>query len=427
MVMLQVLEGAHTTNEPGLLVQVLRAVTLALPALLIAISGALVVSERLCAAARVGPRLRVATASTFIGFATAAVFAAWHPVHAWLFGGYVHYSGTEPSLAAYVLRDGMLALAVALPVAAVVVLVARRRAAAPRRANGLARGLTAAGATVGLALVGLGSLGMGGSVAAGAGALGACPANAPVRHFDVQAIDVRITLNRFGDNDPFGKMYVLSNRVSDVRVQEASRKVSTGLRNDAIQPLVIRANEGDCVEIAYTNNATGGAFGMHATGLSYDTVSSGDQVGLNPSSAPVRGGSTTYHYYIPNDPRLEGAHLLQPGPGNRLAVAHGLFGSLVVEPKGSTWLGADGQPLASGWEAMISPPSPAKAFREYALLWHEIGNEQVEPNVGPYDKNGNPLPTIDPHTGAYRPGSRAINYRSEPFMNRLDKNTDDSQ
>jgi len=44
MVMLQVLEGAHTTNEPGLLVQVLRAVTLALPALLIAISGALVVS-----------------------------------------------------------------------------------------------------------------------------------------------------------------------------------------------------------------------------------------------------------------------------------------------------------------------------------------------------------------------------------------------
>src|SRR6476620_11427410 len=69
---------------------------------------------------RVGPRLRVATTSTFIGFATAAVFAAWHPVHAWLFGGYVHYAGTEPSLAAYVLRDGMLALAVALPVAAVV-------------------------------------------------------------------------------------------------------------------------------------------------------------------------------------------------------------------------------------------------------------------------------------------------------------------
>jgi hypothetical protein len=64
-----------------------------------------------------------------------------------------------------------------------------------------------------------------------------------VRHFDVQAINVRITLNRFGDNDPLGKMYVLSSRVSAVRVQEASRKVSTGLRNDAIQPIVIRAKE----------------------------------------------------------------------------------------------------------------------------------------------------------------------------------------
>ena len=31
------------------------------------------------------------------------------------------------------------------------------------------------------------------------------------------------------------------------------------------------------------------------------------------------------------------------------------------------------------------------------------------------------MPKIDPHTEAYRPGSRGINYRSEPFINRLDK------
>ena len=64
---------------------------------------------------------------------------------------------------------------------------------------------------MGLALVGLATVALGGSAAAGA--LGACPAGAPLRHFDVQAIDVKITLNRFGDNDPVGKMYVLSNRV----------------------------------------------------------------------------------------------------------------------------------------------------------------------------------------------------------------------
>ena len=51
-----------------------------------------------------GLDLRAATTSTLLGIATAAVFAAWHPVHSWLFGGYVHYSGTEPAPAAYMLR-----------------------------------------------------------------------------------------------------------------------------------------------------------------------------------------------------------------------------------------------------------------------------------------------------------------------------------
>ena len=355
MVLLQMLEGAHTTSEPGLLVQILRAVTLALPALLIATSGALAVSDRLCSAARVGPRLRAATTSTLVGFATAAVFAAWHPVHSWLFGGYVHYSGTELAPAAYMLRDGILALAVALPVSAAIVLVARRRAAAPRRANGLARGLTAAGATLGLALVGLGSLGLGGGVAAGAGTLGACPANAFVRHFDVQAIDVRITLNRFGDNDPFGKMYVLSNRVSAVRTQEAARTVSTGLRNDAIQPLVIRANEGDCVEIAYTNNATGGAFGIHADGLSYDTVSSGDQVGAERGVGP--GPRRQHHVPLlhPERPAARGrapaaARTGQPprvGP-RALRIARRRAQGLDLARRGRSaarlWLGGHDQP-----------------------------------------------------------------------------------
>ena len=220
-------------------------------------------------------------------------------------------------------------------------------------------------------------------------------------------------------------MYVLSNRLADVRAEEASRKVTSGLKDDPIQPLVIRANQGDCVEIAYTNNASGGSFGIHADGLTFDVASSGDQVGTNPSTAPARGASTTYHYYIPETPNLEGAHYLRPGPGNRAAVSHGLFGALVVEPKGSTYLKpSDGTPLASGWEAMIQP-SGDKAFREYALLFHEIGNEQT--GVAPYDKNGVPLPTIDKHTGAYRPAARAINYRSEPFMHRLDKDADESQ
>ena len=36
-----------------------------------------------------------------------------------------------------------------------------------------------------------------------------CDPEAPVRHYDVAAIDVEITLNRFLDYDPDGRMYVL--------------------------------------------------------------------------------------------------------------------------------------------------------------------------------------------------------------------------
>ena len=54
-------------------------------------------------------------------------------------------------------------------------------------------------------------------------------------------------------------------------------------------------------------------------------------------------------------------------------------------------------------------------FRENVKIMHEVGNEKEDV----FDKNNIELPTVDPITEAYRPGSRALNYRSEPFMDRL--------
>ena len=248
------------------------------------------------------------------------------------------------------------------------------------------------------------------------------------KSFDVTSLNVDIPVNRFGDHDPGGKMYALTRRIADVRAQEASQLVSAGLRDDAIQPLVIRANQGECIEIAYTNSATGGDFGLHIDGLEFGVSSSGDSIGANPSSAVPLGSTTTYRFSIPDDRRLEGAHYIHPGPGYRSAVDHGLFGSLVVEPPGSTYWNAStpGQPLLSGWEAIIKPlgvdvpcdptSTPAScAFRETALLNHEIGNDNEQLTA----KNGLPVPLVDDVTGSYRPGSFALNYRSEPFRNRL--------
>jgi hypothetical protein len=50
-------------------------------------------------------------------------------------------------------------------------------------------------------------------------------------------------------------------------------------------------------------------------------------------------------------------------------------------------------------------------FREFVLYYHEVGDEAFRP----VNKKGDFLPQRDPLTDAYRPGGRAINYRSEPF------------
>jgi hypothetical protein len=227
-------------------------------------------------------------------------------------------------------------------------------------------------------------------------------------------IDVDIPLNRWGDHDPAGKMYALTSQIPAIRAQEASREVSLGLRDDPIQPLVIRANEGDCVEINLTNSASGGSYGMHVDGLPFDRP--GDKVGKNFSGEVAPGQTAVYRYMVPNDPALEGAHYISPGAGHRAAIDHGLFGVLSVEPAGSQWLSPKDAttPIESGWEAVIWPPD-APAFRENVKIMHEVGNEKEDV----FDKNNIELPTVDPITEAYRPGSRALNYRSEPFMDRL--------
>jgi len=248
------------------------------------------------------------------------------------------------------------------------------------------------------------------------------------KSFDVTSLNVNIPVNRFGDHDPNGKMYALTSKIAAIRDEEKTQKVSIGLRDDPIQALVIRANEGDCVEIKYTNTATGGDFGLHIDGLEFNSSSSGDSLGNNSSSAVLTGKSMTYRFAVPNDARMEGAHYIHPGPGYRAAVDHGLFGSLVIEPPGATYWDANtpNQSLESGWEAIIKPmgvdaacdPSTRVAtcaFREAALLHHEIGND----NETLKTKTGADVPQVDATTGSYRPGGFALNYRSEPFRNRL--------
>src|SRR5262249_56616913 len=125
------------------------------------------------------------------------------------------------------------------------------------------------------------------------------------------------------------------------------------------------------------------------------------------------------------DPLVEGAHYIRPGPGQRDAVSHGLFGALVVEPPGSTYTSDDdGSPLASGWEATIAPGS-GRAFRESVLILSSVGDEaytistdsRTIPNPVGAPTVAVPitaLPDVDPHTGGARPAPRALHYPPPP-------------
>src|SRR5213594_1463964 len=79
---------------------------------------------------------------------------------------------------------------------------------------------------------------------------GRCPSSAPVRKYDISAINVEISINQWLDFYP-GYMYVLTENLEKAREEEAKNKaarekegydpgaVSNGLQNQWIQPLVI--------------------------------------------------------------------------------------------------------------------------------------------------------------------------------------------
>ena len=93
---------------------------------------------------------------------------------------------------------------------------------------------------------------------------GKCPATAPVKQYNVSTINVEITLNQWLDFYP-GYMYVLDENLDKVRAEETKNKeardkegfdpgaVIPGVQAQWIQPLVFRANQGDCVKLKLTN------------------------------------------------------------------------------------------------------------------------------------------------------------------------------
>jgi hypothetical protein len=254
---------------------------------------------------------------------------------------------------------------------------------------------------------------------------GKCPAGVPTKQYDVSMINIEITLNRWLDFYP-GYMYVLTQDLDKVRGEEAKNKaareqdgfdpgaVSTGLQGDMIQPLVLRANQGDCVKMTLRNQMESEDGSLFISASSMIVSATGKPaLTTNPESIVAPGKAQEFEWYI--HPQMqEGVRQFHSYSHDRELTVMGLFGAFVVEPKGSKYVNALGIGAApetkSGWQVNIDNGS-GPDFREFVIFYHEIGDEAFRP----LNKKGDFLPQRDPLTDAYRPGGRAINYRSEPF------------
>lgn len=254
----------------------------------------------------------------------------------------------------------------------------------------------------------------------------ACNPAAPVRAYEVVAINIEMTLNRYLDYDPEGLMYVLEEDLARVRREEAQNEaaradeaepaVSAGLQGDAIQPLILRVNQGECLRLSLRNNLADdqpASLHLHGSGL-YIIESGLPAIATNPEAMALPGETVTYEWWVPGD-EPEGTHYFHSHGNDRYQTNHGLFGAVIVEPGGSTYLDPlSGEELRSGWAAIIQDPGGSD-FREYAIIYHEIGTERFRHR----NKAGGSVLLTDKFTSAYKPGGRALNYRSEAFMNRL--------
>ncbi|WP_026485682.1 multicopper oxidase domain-containing protein [Caldanaerobius polysaccharolyticus] len=226
-----------------------------------------------------------------------------------------------------------------------------------------------------------------------------------LRRFDVAAIQIPIVFNKFGDFDQNGLMYVLAENEQLVRrlVEE-----NPGKPVDLVQPLVIRVNQGDTVEIHFTNKLDFPA-SINVKGLSYSVLDSdGAFVGDNPNTVAAPGETKVYRW----EANIQGAFLFNdlgnPLSSERGSNVHGLFGAIVVEPPGSTWTDPQtGQPLKSGVFADIHNPY-LPDYREFVTIFHD---------ESPVKNRFGETP-VNPETGAPS-ATHSINYRSEPMRNRM--------
>jgi len=207
-----------------------------------------------------------------------------------------------------------------------------------------------------------------------------CPNNGSTVKANVVLLDTPIMFNRLGAQNVNWMTYALRRDVvtghdgtgTPLTAGGSATPGGVSVRADKrIRPLVLRVNEGDCLEVAFENllagaanpfgvdppvlqiddQVTGRYAGFHVQGLQLvgSMVSDASNVGKNPpgNESGVKGGlvapgkKQTYTYYAP--PGTRGTYLAHSygatwgGEATAGNTGVGAFAAVNVEPKGARW------------------------------------------------------------------------------------------
>ena len=248
-----------------------------------------------------------------------------------------------------------------------------------------------------------------------------CCTDKNIKVFEIAAVQAKLIYNRFGWHDPQGRFFVLKEDIEkEGTLDNYLNKVESGEIRP--EPLIIRVNAGDCIEIRLTNFLPefieGNEFqlktltdivGYHIHLVKFDTiVSDGAANGWN-NIAGARKCETLIERFFANEEL--NAVLFHDHLFANMHQQHGMFGAIIVEPAGSVFLDPKtGENLKSGTKAVIRT-ADGKSYREFALFLHDFALL--------FDKNGKPLNPPEHPGSDDDPGVMGINYRCEPMLERL--------
>ncbi len=250
--------------------------------------------------------------------------------------------------------------------------------------------------------------------------------------FELFILQAKLVYNNAGWNDPYGRFYVTKEQIEEYtgcevtnkNKEELAKRYVAGVENRCIdvEPLVIRANKGDCIEVRLTNflpetlpktdfqlETLTDNVGFHIHLVKFDVITSdGGANGYNNIASVFYGETLVERYYASEELNACFFHdHFNPNSHQQ----HGVFGALIIEPEGSGYYDPKtGEPIRYGTKAVIKTPS-GRTFREFGLFVCDFALL--------FDKEGNAL-NPPPFPGSHDdPGVMGINYKCEPLRERL--------